>query len=518
MVIQGDTSPPDKTRLTGHPHLHLPLTLGGLTLGTQRVWTNMQHSSAESLSLGAKPLGTSWCRITPARFVLLARVVEWGLALTALTTAGLWIGLADANFAGTAPALALGLSVTWLGMLATRPDPAAPLGGYDSLRRGWFWALLAALGLAVFSVWYVPGFALVAAASGIAALWRFALVPLVQAGVRHGRIALDVVIAGGGAEARATLEHLVRLRGQGVRVLGLFDDRDGTRSPSVQLGVPRLGRVADLPGFIRRDPVNMIIVTMPPRAEDRIVQILDPLWVLPVDIRLAPYDMKLGLRPRSYRWLGGLALLDLFDRPLRARDALFKRAFDLCVGGVLTGLTMPFMALIALAIRLDSPGPILFRQRREGYVGAHFTALKFRSLHHAQRDEGAVLPVAHGDVRVTRVGRFLRRSSLDELPQLFNVLAGDMSLVGPRPHAVGARNRDLEFAKVTDGYAARHKVKPGLTGLAQVRGFRGAVESPEDIRGRLACDLEYIAAWSPWLDMHILASTLPAVLSGENAY
>ena len=129
-----------------------------------------------------------------------------------------------------------------------------------------------------------------------------------------------------------------------------------------------------------------------------------------------------------------------------------------------------------------------------------------------------VTPVARNDARVTRVGRFLRRTSLDELPQLFNVLAGDMSLVGPRPHAVGARSHDLDFAAVAAGYAARHKVKPGLTGLAQIRGFRGAVTRPEDIRRRLASDLDYIDTWSPWLDMRILVLTLPAVLSGENAY
>jgi Undecaprenyl-phosphate glucose phosphotransferase len=427
-------------------------------------------------------------------------------------------GLADMPLASAAPAIAVGLSGLWLGMLLSRPAPAAPLGGYDHPRAAWLWAVLAVLGVSGLAFAPVSGLGLAAAASGAAAAWRLALVPLIRGLVQNGRLGLRVVIAGGGAEARTTLQHLARLRGQGVSALGVFDDRDGARSPPVQLGVPRLGRIAELPEFTQRYPVDMVIVTMPPRAEERILQILDPLWVLPLDIRLAPHDSKLGLHPRSYRWLGDLALLDLFDRPLRARDAVFKRIFDLSIGAALTTLSLPLLALIALAVRLDSPGPVLFRQHREGYVGAAFTALKFRSLHHAQRDDGAVMSVAQGDPRVTRVGRFLRRSSLDELPQLFNVLAGDMSLVGPRPHAVGARNRDLEFAKAAAGYAARHKVKPGLTGLAQVRGFRGAVEHPEDIRRRLACDLEYIATWSPWLDIHILARTLPAVLSGENAY
>jgi Undecaprenyl-phosphate glucose phosphotransferase len=476
----------------------------------------MQQSSVKSLGMGAQPLGWKARRITPARLVVLARSLEGALAVLAICVAALWVGFADMPFVDAAPGLALGLSGLWLGMLVSRPDPAAPLGGYDGAKGAWAWAALALASLVGMA--HMPGFALVAAAAGLAAIWRFCALLPIRAMARNGHIALCVVIAGGGAEAHSTLQRLLALQNQGVRVLGLFDDRDDVRSPPVQLGVPRLGRMGDIPAFMRAQPVDLIILTMPPRAEDRILQILTPLWVLPVDIRLAPHDSKLGLRPRSYRWLGDLALLDLFDRPLRARDALFKRGFDLSVGAVLTLAALPIMALIALAIRLDSPGPILFRQEREGYVGAPFTALKFRSLHHAQRDEGAVVPVAQGDARVTRVGRFLRRSSLDELPQLFNVLAGDMSLVGPRPHAVGARNRDMEFAAVAAGYAARHKVKPGLTGLAQVRGFRGAVTQPEDIRRRLACDLHYIDTWTPWLDISILALTLPAVLSGENAY
>lgn len=478
----------------------------------------MQQSPSGSLGLGAQPLGMARRRITPTRFVVLAWSLEWALALAAMVPVALAFDLADMALADAAPAVALGVSGLSLGFLSARPDPSAPLGGYDRPNGARLWAMLAVFGWGGWMSLHVPGFAICAAAASMAAVWRLGLLPLSRAGVMRERIGLGVVIAGGGAEAQDTLEHLARLRGQGVRVLGLFDDREGARSPPLQNGVPRLGSMADLPDFIARQSVDIVIVTMPPRAEDRILQILAPLWVLPVDIRLAPHDSKLGLRPRSYRWLGDLALLDLFDRPLRGRDAVFKRLFDLVFGVLLTLLALPLMALLALAIRLDSPGPVLFRQRREGYSGAPFTALKFRSLHHALRDEDAIVPVARTDARVTRVGRFLRRSPLDELPQLFNVLVGDMSLVGPRPHAVEARSHDVNFAAVAAGYAARHKVKPGLTGLAQIRGFRGAVIRPEDIRRRLACDLDYIDTWSPWLDMRILVLTLPAVLSGENAY
>lgn len=477
----------------------------------------MQQSPVVSLGLGAQPLGLKNRRLTPARVVALAWCLDWLIALTALVVAGVWLGLAAVPLGQALPVVAPGLFGLGVAMILAWPDHASPLGGYDRASRGWLLAGLAAIGLMGWIWGSLPGLGLASAAVGAVASWRFGAATLIRRGVACGRIALATIVAGGGAEAQATLERLVALQAQGIRVTGLFDDRDGARSPSVQMGVPRLGRISDIPDHVLRQPVDMIIVTMPHRAETRILQILAPLLVLPVDIRLAPHDSKLGLHPRSYRWLGDLALLDLFDRPLRARDAVFKRMFDICVGIMLTAFALPLMALIALAIRLDSPGPILFRQRREGYVGAPFTALKFRSLHHDLRDDGAVVPVTRGDVRVTQVGRLLRRSSLDELPQLFNVLVGDMSLVGPRPHAVGARNRDMEFASVAAGYAARHKVKPGLTGLAQVRGSRGAIEHPEDIRRRLALDLEYIDNWSPWRDIHILAMTLPAVLSGENA-
>ncbi len=210
-------------------------------------------------------------------------------------------------------------------------------------------------------------------------------------------------------------------------------------------------------------------------------------------------------------------MLDLFDRPLRALDVVLKRAFDLCLGSVLLVLLSPVLLLIALAIRLDSAGPVFFRQAREGYASRPFRVWKFRTLDHAKEDAGAVVPVTAGDTRVTRVGRFLRRTSLDELPQLFNVIQGSMSLVGPRPHAVGARNRDMEFAAVVQGYGARHRVNPGITGWAQVRGFRGPVTSPDEIRQRVELDLEYIDRWSLGFDLQILAMTLPTVIRGENA-
>lgn len=478
----------------------------------------MRQFPARTLGIGAHPLARVTGHLTPARMVVLARSGETLLSFAAFAVAAWGLGLTALPLGQIMADIGLGLAGMYLGLRLTRPDRAQPLGGYTRLHAAWLWCGGAVLAVAGYLATGLAGFVPMAAGATVAALWRAALVPLVHMLVQRGLVALRVAIAGGGTEAQATLQRLLPLAPQGVRMLGLFDDRDGARSPALQSGIPRLGRMATLPQFVQDHAVDMIVVTMPPRAEERIMQILAPLWVLPVDIRLAPCDTRLVLRPRSYRWLGTLALLDLFDRPLRARDALLKRGFDLCIGAVLTLLALPLMGAIALAIRLETPGPVLFRQKREGYVGAPFTALKFRSLHHALRDDAAVVPVAQGDARVTRIGRVLRRTSLDELPQLFNILAGDMSLVGPRPHAVGARSHDMAFAAVAAGYSARHKVKPGLTGLAQVRGLRGAVLRPDDIRHRVACDLEYIDTWSLWQDLRILLMTLPAVLSGKNAF
>ncbi|MCC5992907.1 MAG: undecaprenyl-phosphate glucose phosphotransferase [Rhodobacteraceae bacterium] len=335
--------------------------------------------------------------------------------------------------------------------------------------------------------------------------------------IANGHVGLRVAVAGGGAEARETLERVGRMRGQGVHLLGLFDDREEARSALIQQGVAKMGRIAQLPDFVRRTPTDLIIVTMPPSAEARIGQILSDLWVLPVDIRLSPVRTSLIYRPGTYRWLGDVPLLDLFDRPLRLRDALVKRSFDLIIGAFLLVLLAPVMAIIALAIKLDSPGPVFFRQAREGYNGAPFMVWKFRSLHHHKTDQDGTVSVQADDERVTRLGRFLRRTSLDELPQLFNVLKGDMSLVGPRPHALGARNRDLHFAQAVRDYAARHRMKPGMTGWAQINGLRGPVETPEQIRQRVSYDLDYIDRWSPVFDLCILVRTIPSVLAAENA-
>lgn len=226
---------------------------------------------------------------------------------------------------------------------------------------------------------------------------------------------------------------------------------------------------------------------------------LDPLGILAVD-----------------RIQGRLATV-VSKGPLRRADAMMKRAFDLAVVlSLLPGLLLVTIA-VALAIKLDDGGPIFFRQTRIGLGNRQFRILKFRSMRAASSDQAGAASTARADARITRVGHFLRKSSIDELPQLFNVLLGDMSVVGPRPHALGSRAADALFWDVDHRYWNRHTVKPGLTGLAQVRGFRGATETASDLTNRVQADLEYITGWSIWRDFRILAGTIRVVFH-RNAY
>jgi exopolysaccharide biosynthesis polyprenyl glycosylphosphotransferase len=240
--------------------------------------------------------------------------------------------------------------------------------------------------------------------------------------------------------------------------------------------------------------------------------------VLPVDIRLSAHTNKLRFRPRAYTYIGAVPFLDIFDKPIADWDSLVKRCFDIFFSSLALIVLSPVLIATAIAIKLDSKGPVLFRQKRYGFNNEVVDVFKFRSMYAEKCDYEARIAVTKGDPRVTKVGRFIRKTSIDELPQLFNVLVGNLSLVGPRPHAVGSNTADKLWESVVDGYFARHKVKPGVTGWAQVNGWRGEVDTPEKLRGRVQHDLYYIENWSPLLDFYILVRTPFALLNTENAY
>lgn len=216
-----------------------------------------------------------------------------------------------------------------------------------------------------------------------------------------------------------------------------------------------------------------------------------------------------------------LPVMVLADRPIRRWSAVLKASADRALAAMLALLLLPLLAGIALAIRLDSPGPVLFTQRRHGFNNAEFDIYKFRTMHIATAAAGAsaaLQQTVRGDARVTRVGRFLRKWSLDELPQVFNVLGGTMSLVGPRPHAVNMRTEQRLGHEITDAYPHRHRVLPGITGWAQINGARGATDTVEQLHRRVTLDLHYVENWSPLLDARILVLTFREVLRATNAF
>jgi Undecaprenyl-phosphate glucose phosphotransferase len=357
---------------------------------------------------------------------------------------------------------------------------------------------------------------------GLAALIaeRLFLRTMVRNWARQGRLDRRTIIVGSDENGEKLVEALKAQDDSDIDVLGVFDDRNDSRALESCAGSPKLGKVDDIVEFARRTRVDLVLFALPISAETRILEMLKKLWVLPVDIRLSAHTNKLRFRPRSYSYLGEVPTLDVSEAPITDWDLVMKWLFDHVVGAVILLLALPAMALVALAIRLDSPGPVLFRQKRFGFNNERIDVFKFRSLYHDQADPLASKVVTKNDNRVTRVGRFIRKSSLDELPQLFNVVfKSNLSLVGPRPHAVLGKLQSRLFDEAVDGYFARHRVKPGITGWAQINGWRGEVDSEEKIQKRVEFDLYYIENWSVLFDLFILLKTPLALMTkNENAY
>ena len=349
--------------------------------------------------------------------------------------------------------------------------------------------------------------------------FRRGLFLMVRRWTREGRLDRRTVIVGCDSNGEKLIRSLGKQRDSDVRLIGVFDDRNDERSPTSAAGVPKLGTVDDLVDFARHSRVDLVIFSLPISAEDRILQMLKKLWVLPVDIRLSAHTNKLRFRPRSYSYVGNVPVLDVLDKPIADWDVVMKWLFDKIVGTLALIVALPIMLVVAIAIKLDSPGPILFKQKRFGFNNEPIDIYKFRSMYADQADPNAEKQVTRGDPRVTRVGRFIRKTSLDELPQLFNVVfTGNLSLVGPRPHALHAKAADHLYDEAVDGYFARHRVKPGLTGWAQIHGWRGETDSQEKIQRRVEHDLYYIENWSILLDLYILAVTPFVLIRAENAY
>jgi len=357
-------------------------------------------------------------------------------------------------------------------------------------------------------------------ASGLAALFaeRLALSLLAKNWVREGRLYRRAVIVGGGPEAEHLIQALEASADTDIRIVGIFDDRGADRISPIVAGYPKLGNIDELVEFARNSRLDLLIVSLPVTAEARLLQLLKKLWVLPVDIRLSAHTNKLRFRPRTYSYIGNVPFIDISDKPIADWDFVKKWLFDKVVASLAVIALSPLMLLIALAVKLDSKGPVLFRQKRLGFNNEQIDVLKFRTMFTDATDAEASKLVNKNDPRVTPIGRFLRKTSLDELPQFFNVVKGDLSLVGPRPHALKAKAVDKLYGDAVDGYFARHRVKPGVTGWAQINGWRGETDTEEKIQRRVEHDLYYIENWSVTFDLYILLMTPFALLKGDNAY
>ena len=371
---------------------------------------------------------------------------------------------------------------------------------------------------AAFLLSLAVGFPLPMLFANICAIAALALVALhanylgmVRAATRRGALSDNVVIVGATPAAARIVSRNVRERE--LNIVGYFDDRAGRTAATMMGDTPCLGGVDDLLAWEGLPDIDRIVVTVTSTAQARVRELIDRIRNLPHEIILV-LDLD-GFNPET------TSLARVVDAPAAyvsgapkdVRRAAVKRAFDLAIASTsLVLLALP-MALIAVLIRMDSKGPVLFRQKRHGFNNEIIRVWKFRTMRPDRKaEEGIISQTTANDPRVTRIGRFLRASSLDELPQIFNVLKGEMSIVGPRPHAVGMTAGSIEVTRTVGDYAHRHRMKPGMTGWAQVNGSRGPCHTPDEVRERVRLDMEYVNRASVWLDLWIVLMTIPCLL------
>lgn len=484
----------------------------------------------ESLNSIADQVATQYRRETmsPIMFGGLFRLIEFGLiAIAGMAIYGFYIGFFT-HLALQYPAIVFAGSLVTAVLLEFGGNYRMsvlrdPIPRMNRILISWcgVFALMALVGFfmknsADFSrVWFAGWFA-----SGLFAMvmLRLIMARLIRRWARNGTMERRAVIVGGGTAAEALIRSVERQPANDIRICGIFDDRDDVRSPPIVAGYPKLGTVQELIKFARIARIDMLIVSLPLTAEERVLSLLKKLWVLPVDIRLSAHANQLQFHRRSYSFIGSVPMLDIFDKPISDWDSVAKRIFDIVFS--IAGLIVlsPVMLITAIAIKLESKGPVLFKQKRHGFNNEIVDVYKFRSMYVDQCDPTARNAVTRDDPRVTRVGRFIRKTSIDELPQFFNSLRGDLSLVGPRPHAVSAQSHNRLYHEVVDGYFARHRVKPGVTGWAQINGWRGEIDTDDKIKMRTECDLYYIENWSLWFDLKIVFLTPIRLMNTENAY
>jgi len=368
----------------------------------------------------------------------------------------------------------------------------------ESYSRGWALA------------WFTGAPALLLMARGVLHL-------VVMRWVECGQLTRNIVVVGAGKEGQRLIAKLREAEDKSITVRGIFDDREPRLTNSV-LSANVMGTTDDLIRAARQVPVDEVIIALPLDAEEQLKALFWKLKGIATDLRLSIEPIAERFQVRGMSYVGTVPVLEIADRPLKHWRAVAKWIEDKVLSALLFLFFGPLMAITALLIKADSSGPVFFAQERFGFNNDVIKVLKFRTMYVDRGDQSGAQRTVQNDPRITRVGRVLRSLSIDELPQLINVLRGDMSLVGPRPHAIAMKAGGRLYCEAVEEYLHRHRVKPGITGWAQVNGLRGEIDTLDKARARVAHDLHYIEHWSPWFDLKILLRTAGILASRANAY
>jgi Undecaprenyl-phosphate glucose phosphotransferase len=452
------------------------------------------------------------------RFALRASDIFW---VSAIIVLGVWNGYVGTNDNGIIAPIAAAImgSVIFIAMLFA--NRAHRFAAAESLGQHMRTVLIAAFG--ALGLWltialitkpetFLPD---TLAKAGLGAT----AVLLVLHGLYHtqikrlhnrGALAPTIVMLGATESARRLIEENAKTRE--LNILAIFDERLA-RAPHNIHGVPVIGKIEDLLAWDKLPYVNRIVVTLPSMAESRKQAFLDQVKLLPNRIAFVVDEFEnLDHVQQRLTQIAEVGMREVTGSPKGGAHTAVKRLMDISIASLaLIGLS-PILGMIALMIKKDSPGPVLFKQPRHGFNNRVFNVYKFRSMRNDKADLKAEQQTVAGDARVTKIGRFIRKTSIDELPQLLNVIKGEMSLVGPRPHAVGMRTEGKDSMELVAEYAHRHKVKPGMTGWAQINGSRGPLHNGDDVARRVELDVEYIERSNAFFDLYIMFKTLPVLL------
>lgn len=353
--------------------------------------------------------------------------------------------------------------------------------------------------------------------TGCLLFWIFRIVlRLAVARLRaRGWDARGIVVVGSSMEAARVVRRLRALRGAGYQLLGYFSDEPAT--DPIFADIRRLGGLAQIVQVVERLPrrPDQVWIALSGEHPEWLKLVATQVGQTTLDCRMVPDTREFNVLNHAVTQVAGMPVINLSYSPMTGTNRVIKALEDRLLASLILILIAPLMLMIALLIKLDSPGPVLFRQKRHGWNGEEIVVLKFRTMRAHNERTGRVTQATRNDSRVTRFGQLLRRTSLDELPQFLNVLMGTMSIVGPRPHAV---EHNEIYKKLVSGYVLRHKVKPGITGWAQIHGYRGETETLEMMRRRIEFDLYYIEHWSIWLDLTIVALTCVRGFVSSKAY